>query len=359
MRRLLPHVWRSLSLGALALTAAAQGPQAIRTSRAVSRAIDDSTVSTVFLSEPGTLVEAAGLKRWTIPMIQDSLAVYSPGMTLYRQSCRDAFQRDFTIFPQSVVVQTDVDSQVTVFLAVIEPQDAGLITVRKFMGDPEQSRAPWPQLVELTRTRFGQVRQGMLESITARAGGLAPALTKGTRADSVEFTQVWATLAAHQTAEDLTTARQLLLSSPNVHDRLAALVILSNFDQNDAAWHALAGALLDPHGMVREYARAVLRAFTADFPRRVDWRPAAAELHALLQGSDLWSLNETLDMLVATGVGPELAAPSLKDGGYGLMLFAGARNPWARFPAYRFLHAISGQDLGGNPETWRRWIASL
>jgi hypothetical protein len=103
----------------------------------------------------------------------------------------------------------------------------------------------------------------------------------------------------------------------------------------------------------------VLRVFTADLTRRVDWRRAAPDLHALLQGSDLGFLNEALDMLVATGVGPELASPLLRHGGHAVLMFAGAQSAWVRGPAHRFLRAVSGKNLGGNPGRWRAWMAAL
>lgn len=319
----------------------------------------DSTVTSTIVREPGVLVEVAGLKRWTVPMIQDSLNAYVPGTSLFRKDCKDAIQREFTIFPQSVIIQNAADSAVTIFLAVIEPGDKKLITVRTFTGDPKRSSAPWTGLSELTRTRFTSVRNAMLLNVEARAAGLTPVLTKALRADSVEFTRVWDLLATQRTPKDLAAARQVLATSPNAYDRLAAIVILSGFDHDDAAWHALIGALLDPKDTVREYARAVLQSFGRNFTRTVDWGPAAPDVHAVLQGSDLWSLTETLDLLVATGVQPELAVPLLRGGGNGVLMFAGAQNSWARGPAYRFLHAISGKDLGGNPEQWRKWIASL
>lgn len=344
---------------ALPHAAGAQGPQSFHAGGVGLEARADSAVTSVFLREPGLLVEGVGLERWTFQMIQDSLAVDAPGVAFWRQYCSDAYQRDLDIFPQSVAIQNQGDSAVTVFVAIIEPQDSALVTVRQFTGNPERSLAPWPTLVDLARTRLTVMQAGMVAGIHARAAGLTPALTRGTRADSVELTGLWTALATHGAAEEAATARHLLTTSPNVYDRLAAVAILSSFDQEDAAWHALVGALLDPNDLVREYARAVLRAFTVDFTRRIDWRPAAPELHALLQGSDLWSLNETLDMLVATGAGPELAKPLLKNGGHAVLLYAGAQNPWARGPAYRFLRAVSGKDLGGVPARWQDWIATL
>jgi hypothetical protein len=341
----------------------AQGPQSVRTSGAGREPvrdplITDSLITSVFLREPGVLVEGAGLKRWTLAMIQDSLNVYAPGVTFIQGSCGSAL-RDLPLFRQAVVAVNAADSAVTIFVAVIEPQDSALVTVRRLRGDAKRSLAPWPRLVELARTRLTVVQAAIVADIHARAAGIAPTVAASTLADSAELTQVWNTLAAHRSTTDAATARRLLATSPHVYDRLAAVAILSTFDQDDATWHALVGALLDPKDLVREYARAVLRTFRADITRRVDWRPAAPDLHALLQGSDLWSLNETLDMLVATGASPELAGPLLRKGGHAVLVFAGAQNPWARGPAHRFLHAVSGQDLGGNPDRWRAWIATL
>lgn len=356
------RIARLLVIAALLMipvAARAQEMSVFRLDGPTARRAGDSTVTSAFLVQPGIMIEGAGLRTWTIPMIEDSMAVHAPGIRFWSQSCQDALQHDLRIFPQSTAMQADGDSAVTVFVAVIEPQDSALVTVRKFKGNGKRSVAPWTQLVTLTRTRVTSVKRAMQAAIEARSAGFAPALTRGTRADSTEFVQVWSALAAHHAAKDFATARRLLVTSPNVNDRLAAVVIVSAFDDRDEAWHALAGALLDQNDLVRDYARAALQAFANDLARPVDWRGGAAEVHALLQGSDLWSFPETLDLLVKTGVGPELAAPLLKNGGHAVLLFAGARNMWARGPAQRFLRAIRGEDLGGNPEAWRGWIATL
>src|SRR5690242_3064355 len=91
----------------------------------------DSAIQTVFYRELSVFVEVAGLKRWTPKMIADSMASKTGG-AFWRQGCKDKPQRDLAIFPQSVAIQVLGDSAVTVFAAVIEPQDSGLVTVRKF-----------------------------------------------------------------------------------------------------------------------------------------------------------------------------------------------------------------------------------
>jgi hypothetical protein len=110
---------------------------------------------------------------------------------------------------------------------------------------------------------------------------------------------------------------------------------------------------------VAVFASEVLSGLTRALPRRVDWKPAAADLHALLDGAGLFALGQALDALVATSVEPRLARSLLRRGGHGVLMFAGSATPWARGPAHRFLRVVSGRDFGGDLAAWKSWIAGL
>lgn len=349
-----PRSWTRLALA----VAIAVLPRAAHAQEATPDRSSDARVTSVSRAELGVLVEAAGLQHWTLERVENAVA--EAGMSLFATRAEPRRLRTLPdTFPQGVIYQGRGDSAVTVFVALVEPEDAHLVKVRAIGEDTTGSRVQWPVLGELARAPFGVLERGVRERIRARAAGLRPKLLASMLADSAELRGVWRTLDAHSTSEDAAAAREVLTTSPHVDDRVAAVAILSSFPEEDAAWHALVGALLDPNDRVREYAHAVLHAFLSDYPRRVDWRPAAADLHALLAGSVLMYLPDVLDLLVATGVGPELAGPLLEDGGHAVLMFAGAQNPWARGPAHRFLRAVSGRQSSATPAEWRAWIAEL
>jgi hypothetical protein len=333
-------------------TAQVQGARAVA-------ATTNQQVTAQFLAERGLLVEILGFRQWTPAMLRDSLAVRARARSLGSRTLATALEEKLGFASAAAWTFRGGDSAVHVVVAVIEPQDSVRVRRRAFRADTLRSLAPWSALVELARTRPILLMDAVEPPIYARAVGLLPAVPPALRPDSTAVRQIWGALEAGRAPEDGATARQLLLASPNPYDRLAAVAILTSFAHDDSAWHALVGALLDPDERVRNLAHRVLLVFAAQVPRRVEWRPAAAELHAVLNGSALFAVRDVLDVLVATGAGPELASPLLRDGGHAVLLFAGAASPLFRVPSYRFLHTVSGGQDHGGPDGWRAWIAEL
>lgn len=320
----------------------------------------DRQVTAQFYAERGLLVEILGLQRWTPTMLSDSVRVHARGRSFASRSL-PATLREKLGFADAVWEQTPGDSGLNVLVILLEPQDSVRVRRRVIAGDTAApSRAPWPLLVKHARTQRSWLADVLGPPAYARAVGRPPVVPVPLRPDSTAVREVWTVLAAHRSESDLTTARQLLTSSPSPHDRLAALSILTNFERDDRAWHAAVGALLDADTLVSDFADRVLGIFGAYASRRVDWRPATTDLHAILDGSALFALPRILDLLVRTGIGPELAAPLLHDGGHAVLLLAGASSPAVRRASYRFLRAVSGgADRGGMPAEWQSWIAEL
>lgn len=345
-------VWVSIALGAVM--------PAVRPAiaNAQQSASPLQAVTSQFLAQRGALIEILGLGRWTPAMLQDSLAVRAPNASPTSPKLA-ATLRDKLGFPETMAQRQAGDSAVNVLIAVIEPQEKARIRRRNLGTDKAASpNSPWPELAQLARTKLGLLSDALEPPIYARSVGLPPAVPLELRPDSSEVRQVWATLERHRQSASVNAANKVLSSSPNVYDRLGAVAVLSNFENEDAAWHAMAGAILDPDTSVSALARRVLRSFATHAPRNVDWRPAAQDLHAILNGSALARLGTVLDVLVITGAGPDLAKPLLNDGGHAVLMFAGAANPAFRLPSHRLLRAVSGENRG-TPEEWRAWIAGL
>lgn len=334
-------------------------------------------VTAQFVAETGALVEILGLEHWTAAMLRDSLAIHAPGYSIASGTVAAAL-REKLGFPDAVMQSIPGDSGRNILLAVIEPQDSARVRRRMLGADTTRSLAPesWAPLLALAHTRVGLLEVDPSTSdaeldiwllanaaqpvIYARLVGLPPALPLALQLDSAVVRRAWAVLATHRTTDDRATARRLLATSPNVYDRLAAVALLATFDQDDATWHALVGALLDPDERVRRLAHGLLRTFTSQVPRRVDWRLAVADLRAILDGGPLFAVRDVLDLLVATKIEPALAGPLLHDGGHAVLLFARATRPEIRRPSYRFLRTVRGAAGRGAPvEDWGAWIAEL
>jgi hypothetical protein len=321
-----------------------------------SPAAAQTTTSTI-LHVPGKTIELLGLRRWTPAMIQDSMNVYAPGESLSSHAC-GAVLRYKLHFAAAASIELRGDSGIYAIVPVIEPQDSALVRYRPLPLDTADSRAPWSELVALARTREDLLSAAVRARIAARGAGRAPTMPSG-RMDSLEVRRVWAYLDRHRSARDAAAARRLLENAPNVRDRVAAVAILSSFERDDRTWHTLAATLRETEGSPGLFAGEVLAAFARARPHRVDWRPAAADLHAVLNGANLWMLDQVLDMLVRTGADPRLARPLLRQGGHAVLMYAGAAHPRLREPAHRFLRAVSGRDFGGDLAAWEGWIAAL
>ncbi|MGB7213330.1 MAG: hypothetical protein WBC97_11975, partial [Gemmatimonadales bacterium] len=166
-------------------------------------------------------------------------------------------------------------------------------------------------------------------------------------------------LKARQSLADGTRARETLLADPNVYDRMAAAAVLGNFAANDSTWWAVVAAMREREGGARDAADATLYTLGNTVSHDVDWAPAAADLHALLDGTNLPQLTMVMTQLSATGVGPALAKPLLQGGGHGVLMYAAARQPIVHAVAIRFLRLVSGKDFGDDVGKWQAWIEGL
>lgn len=323
-----------------------------------------TTASSTILKMPDKTIEIIGLNRWTPAMIQDSMNVHSPGDSLTSHACAAVLRYDLK-FAEAASFGTrapDDSTREYVVVPIIEPQDSGLIVHRKSTLDTAGSKASWtPLIVLLKKYKEDQVFEAVQARITARAKHEAPVMPKAITADSdrVIVREVWAYLDQHSKKADLAEARRYLAGAPNLWDRTAAVAIMSSFSADDANWWTLTATVHEQEGSPRMFAGEVLRGWARAKPRPVNWKPASADLHAILNGANLWVLDQMLFALLKTGVTPELAAPLLKDGGHAVVMFAGASHPRFRDPAQNFLKAVSGKDFGGDVKQWQAWIATL
>ena len=90
----------------------------------------------------------------------------------------------------------------------------------------------------------------------------------------------------------------------------------------------------------------------------MDWAPAAENLRAILDGTNLFAIDPLMGVLARTEISPELADAILGDGRY-VLAYLGSPNPLVRGNAYRFLRQISGLDFGHDADRWAEWIESL
>ena len=304
-------------------------------------------------------LELIGLKRWTVPMIQDSLHRYAPKDSLLSHACAGVLRDKLKFADASVVYHvTTMDGKIMkpyMAVTVVEPQDSALIRYRRPFPHSLPARRAWRSIRALLE-KHNEAFQGAAQRFDFLRADAALSDADSALAPALPLRQF---LRTHATAKDQRLALATLATNGNANDRVVATVLLTNFSGSDATWWALTDALRDPDARVRGTASQVLAALTHGAPRRVNWAPAAQSLRAVLDGTNLFAHDALMEALAATGVEPALARPLLKDGGYLVLAKLGAQGLSERQASRRFLIQLAGRDLGDSPTAWREWLDGL
>jgi hypothetical protein len=181
-------------------------------------------------------LELIGLKRWTVPMIEDSLRRYAPADSLLSHACAAVLREKLKFADASVVYHTTTMNRKPekpyLAVTVVEPQDFGLIRYRGPFWDslpPRRAWAPIRAVFEKHNIAFQTAvqRPDFLSSdapLRAADSALAPALP------------VRRYLHAHHTPKDRQLALTTLATDGNWANRVAAAALLTNFASSDSAW---------------------------------------------------------------------------------------------------------------------------
>lgn len=305
----------------------------------------------------GRVVEVIGLKRWTIAMIQDSLARYAPGDSLQSDACAAILRYKLHFADAAVGIFIDGPTQPRVVVTVREPQDSARVKYRALPLDTAGGRAAWAPASDLMR------RVPALFEMAARGlflgGPRNPRPRFRNSTDSVAAAGVADFLRAHTSDQDRRDALAALDTSPKLYDRIVAALILANFTGRDDTWYALVDALRESDGATKDYATNVLQTAATRTHRAIDWRPQYAAIHAILDGTSLFVVPDVMDILTQTGVGPADAAPLLKGGADILLAYLQGDTPYLAHRSHDLLVKLRGSDLGMNVEPWREWIDGL
>lgn len=341
---------RRLSLGlTLAAVVASVSPDTEAQNRLVTKRADGATI------------EVYGLRRWTLPMLADSLAKRGVTGGLGDAACAAVLRYQLG-FPDAAVTEYHrADGPPFVVVALVEPADSVRVRYRSMPLDSVRPREEWAEAVAIAR-RAPWVFEGMLRS-ELRMRRIAAGMRDGTPGGAAPDTSAAARLArflrARTSPGDLRVAQETLEHDPNMHNRMVAAALLLNFGERPEAWYALVETLRESDGLAKVIAMATLDALARDTTRRIDWRPKAGTLHALLDGTSLSMTPRLMRVLVATGVGPADARILLRGGGALPVAFLASEQPMLRTQAHELLRALAGRDLGPDSQTWREWIAAL
>jgi len=302
-------------------------------------------------------VELIGLRRWTVPMIQDSLARYAPESSLLSHACAAALRKigfadaSATYYP----VGTAGGRREYVVVSLVEPQDSARVQYRAAFTTTLPATGPARAAAALFEDHPRAAQQSLRRpAILLSAAVLAP--VDSFLAPALPLRRL---LAANRSAAARGRSYRTLEADGNASNRIAATILLANFADADRTWWALVDGLRDPAPPVRVAAMQLLHGLAADRPRRVDWRPATASVRRVLDGTYLFAHNDLLEALTATQVSPRLARPLLAGGGHLVLAKLRSDAPRERELARRFLAQLAGRDLGNDPARWEAWVARL
>lgn len=314
---------------------------------------------------PGQSIEVIGLRRWSISMIDDSLAKYAPGESLASHACignlRDKLgfvDADISRFVQVEIRENDSTRTERIMLLVREPQDSARIhRVRLPMMDDSGHVAQWKPITAAFRSRSHLFTTFASSYLTRDP--FSPGRDTSTPEDSAAATAMLRVLAKEHSAAGYARALRALRTLPSNPDRAAAALILSRFPERDEAWYALLAAATEDHQMLSsDIAMSALDAMSR-VRTSIDWRPVLGTLHDVLDGRALPALSPLIQILNRTGVRRAAAPALLRNGGEMLTSLLELSRPELSAPAHTLLVSLRGEDLGTQPDPWRRWIATL
>jgi hypothetical protein len=308
------------------------------------------------LETPKTRVEVLGLKRWTVPMIQDSLARYSPEDSLTSHACA-AILRGKLKFPDAAAsyFEPDGTGRALIVVAVVEPQDSALVRYLSPAPDSLPDLSRYSAAIASFRN-YNSDFQRLIQDSAFLVGHSSPrqADARWTRLEPVRRL-----MSSEHTAAGQRRAARVLARDRNPYNRMMALVVMSGFPKNDVTWLTLANELRYPHGMVSATASQLITTLARYAPRTVDWRPGLDGITAVMAGTNLFAQLPLIEVLTKTRILPALA-PQLMRAGAPLLLARLAASPQAGSDRTRdLLEQLSGQKYGKDVTAWTQWVVTV
>jgi hypothetical protein len=308
------------------------------------------------LETPKTRVEVIGLKRWTVPMIQDSLARYAPNDSLTSHACAVILRAKLR-FADAAATYFEPSSggRELIVVAIVEPQDSALVRYRGPAPDSLPNVARYSAAIAAFRKYNGDF-QGLIQDsafLVGHSGQRHPEL-RWTRLEPVRRL-----LSSEHTAARRERAVTVLARDRNPYNRVMALVVLSGFPERNDTWMTLAEELRYPDGRTAGTAAQLLTTLARYAPRTIDWNPAIDGVTAVLAGTNLFGQLPLIEALAKTRVSPALSAPLMRAGAPFLLARLAASPEAGSHQARALLEQLSGKNYGNDIAAWTRWASAV
>ncbi len=307
------------------------------------------------IDTPAGVVEFVGLHRWTIPMIQDSMKVHAPGKPLGQ--CAGVLRG--LGFPSAQSLRMiPVKGRSSTFVIVVEPQDSALVRYRKPPTGKSALPPTWRNGYRILKDDVAAYQTGAQTfGIYATHDTLFERLILESHPnDSATVRSFWVFLEGSRSAEGANLAEHVLLEDASFENRMLAAAILGAQRGRAGAWYALVKGLRDPDERVAAASEMGLTSLLTGTQSRIDWRPAIADLKAILDGTNVLALRTTLLVLTKTKIDPRVARTLVRENGGLVLDLLDSHSLEHRDAAHAFLVRLAGKDLGMSTDRWRAWL---
>lgn len=310
-----------------------------------------------FETEEG-FVEFVGLKNWKVKDLTDSLSALDSNNSLH--ACAAILKQHFN-FADASVINLATEEGLYTIVTVIEPQDSFRVNYKSVLNYKSKIEVNWDELIRLTDDIstvqiglqfYGGILKGDVEATHDKIKKYTDII------DVKNLNSLWSFLYSHQNAVDKDIAIKILAEDRNPNKRIAAVLILSSFSNDDESWKVLVETLRDPDENVRLMAYLTLNMYVNYFARKIDWTESKTSLRWLLNGTNLASFEMLLRLLEKTELTSELGEQLLCNNYEFISDYLGVQNIISKSKIISFLKFIYRENFN-TEEEWRNYLIKL
>lgn len=301
-------------------------------------------------------VEFIGLQHWDAQKLFDAIRELDPDRPFH--ACAAVMKQDLGFADAAAFLyMTGFSADSERYTVVVGVEDGSRVRYRPAGSETVALPETWENLKTLIDEDMATMDAAArtLHVADDQARGIAEFMG----ADPETLARVRDLVGRANGDEDRRLAHEVLARDSSRSARAAATLVLGNFIDDDGAWYALAGSLIDSQARVRTVAGSILEGLIAQGPDPVDWSGAGATLSALFGGTNPFAFIEIVKVLSLTGIDPAFGQQLVRGSPDLLLAHAGAEHERTREPALNFLRAVSGEDFGTDVEAWKGWVDGL
>ena len=310
------------------------------------------------IAGPDGPVEFIGLQRWDAQELFDAIQELDPDRPFH--ACAAVMKQELGFAEAGAFLYMTVGSRDS-YTIVVGVEDSTRVQYRSIGSETVVLPETWQNLQAVIDEDVRTLRAAA-RTLHSRGGFFNRVFNSARRraermgADSETLDQVWDLVDRADGEEDRRLAHDVLARDSSSTARAVATLVLGNFIDDDTSWHGLVGSLIDPDAVVISVAQNMLDGLLRQRMDPVEWSEARGHLVALFGGTNPFTFEEILEVLVATDVDPEFGQQLARDRPELLLAHVGAEHEPTREPAIAFLRTVSGEDFGTDIEAWTAWI---